>query len=54
MQIRIKIIEKDKDRAEFIANELNNSIVINGNALEEEVLLAEANLDEVRNCFGSD
>ena len=44
--IRIKIIEKDKDRAEFIANELNNSIVINGNALEEEVL-AESNLDEI-------
>ena len=43
---RIKIIEKDKDRAEFIANELNNSIVINGNGLDEDVL-SEANLDEV-------
>jgi len=43
---RIKIIEKDKHRAEFIANELNNSIIINGNGLDEDVL-AEANLDEV-------
>ena len=43
---RIKIIEKDKKRAEFIANELNNSIIINGNGLDEDVL-AEANLDEI-------
>ena len=43
---RIKIIEKDKTRAEHIANELNNSIVINGNGLDESVL-SEANLDEV-------
>ena len=32
--IRIKIIEKDKERAELIANDLNNSIVINGNGLD--------------------
>ena len=44
---RIKIIEKDKERAEFIASELNNTIVINGNGLDEEVLL-EANLDEIQ------
>ena len=43
---RIKIIEKDKDRAEYIANELNNSIIINGNGLDEDVL-SEANLEEV-------
>ena len=43
---RIKIIEKNKDRAELIANELNNSIVINGNGLDEDVL-SEANLDDV-------
>ena len=43
---RVKIIEKDKERAEFIANELNNTIIINGNGLDEDVLL-EANLDEV-------
>jgi len=43
---RIKIIEKNKERAEFIANELNNSIVINGDALDEDVL-SEANLEEV-------
>ena len=43
---RVKIIEKDKERAEFIASELNNTIIINGNGLDEEVLL-EASLDEV-------
>ena len=43
---RIKIIEKDKNRAEFIANELNNTIIINGNGLDEDVL-SEANLDEI-------
>jgi len=43
---RIKIIEKDKNRAEFIAKELNNSIIINGNGLDEDVL-EEANLSEV-------
>ena len=43
---RVKIIEKDKTRAEFIANELNNTIIINGNGLDEDVL-SEANLDEV-------
>ena len=43
---RIKIIEKNKERAEFIANELNNSIIINGDALDEDVL-SEANLDEI-------
>ena len=43
---RVKIIEKDKARAEFIANGLNNSIIINGNGLDEDVL-AEANIDEV-------
>ena len=44
--IRIKIIEKDKNRAEFIANELNNTIVINGNGLDEDIL-EEANLNDV-------
>ncbi len=43
---RIKIIEKNKDRAEYIASELNNTIVINGNGLEEDVL-SEANLEEI-------
>ena len=42
---RIKIIEKNKQRAEYIANELNNSLVINGNGLEEDVL-KEANIDD--------
>jgi trk system potassium uptake protein TrkA len=43
--VRVKIVEKNKDRAEYLANELNDTIVINGNGLDEEVL-AEANLDE--------
>ena len=42
---RIKIIEKNKERAEYIANELNNTLVINGNGLEEDVL-KEANIDD--------
>ena len=36
--LRVKIIEKDKKRAEEIANELSSSIVINGDALDEEIL----------------
>ena len=32
-----KIIEKNKQRAEEIANELSSSIVINGDALDEEI-----------------
>jgi len=42
--VRIKIIEKNKQRAEEIANELSSSIVINGDALDEEIL-KEANLE---------
>ena len=42
---RVKIVEKNKERAEYLANELNDTIVINGNGLDEEVLI-EANLDE--------
>ena len=42
---RVKIIEKDKGRAELIANELNNTIVINGDGLDEDVL-KEANIEE--------
>ena len=42
---RVKIIEKNKERAEFLASELNNTIIINGDALDEEVL-SEANLQE--------
>ncbi|WP_415301297.1 Trk system potassium transporter TrkA [Candidatus Pelagibacter sp. Uisw_134_02] len=44
---RVKIIEKSKERAEVIASQLNNTIVINGDALDEEVLI-EANIDEVQ------
>ena len=45
-EARVKIIEKDKIRAEFIANYLNDTIVINGNGLDEDVL-SEANLEEI-------
>ena len=47
--VRVKIVEKNKERAEYLANELNDTIVINVDGLDEEVL-AEANLDE-RNCL---
>jgi trk system potassium uptake protein TrkA len=42
---RVKIIEKDKERAELIASELTSSIVICGDALDEEIL-KEANIEE--------
>ena len=48
--LRIKIIEKDKKRAEEIANELSSSIVINGDALDEEIL-KEANLEDSETVF---
>ena len=28
--VRVKIVEKDKERAEYLANNLNNTIIING------------------------
>tara|TARA_B100001029_G_scaffold87809_1_gene71965 strand:+ start:696 stop:2069 length:1374 start_codon:yes stop_codon:yes gene_type:complete len=43
--VRVKIIEKNKSRAEEIANELESSIVINGDGLDEEIL-KEANVEE--------
>ena len=42
---RLKIIEKNKERAEYLASELSNTIIINGDGLDEEVL-REANLEE--------
>ncbi len=44
-ETRVKIIEKDKIRAEEIATELSSAIVINGDALDEEIL-KEANLED--------
>ena len=44
--MRVKIIEKNKERAELIASQLNNSIVICGDALDEEIL-KEANIEEI-------
>ena len=45
-EVRIKIIEKNKERAEFLATELSSSIVICGDALDEEIL-KEANIEEI-------
>jgi trk system potassium uptake protein TrkA len=45
-EARIKIIERDKGRAEFLANELDNTLVINGDGLDEDIL-TEVNLEEV-------
>ena len=42
---RVKIIEKNKERAELIATELTSSIIICGDALDEEIL-KEANIEE--------
>ena len=44
--VRVKIVEKNKERAEYLANHLNNTIIINGDGLDEEALI-EANLEEV-------
>ena len=43
--VRVKIVEKNKERAEYLASELNNTIIINGDGLDVEVLV-EANLEE--------
>ena len=44
-EARVKIIEKNKQTAENIATELSSSIVIHGDALDEEIL-KEANIEE--------
>ena len=44
---RVKIIEKNKKRAEEIASDLSSSIVINGDALDDDIL-KEANLEGQR------
>ncbi len=43
--MRVKIVEKNKERAEFLASQLNDTIVIHGDGLDEEVLV-EANMEE--------
>ena len=48
--LRIKIIEKDKIRAEQIAGELSSSIVICGDPLDEKIL-KEANIEEIETVF---
>ena len=48
--MRIKIIEKNKQRAEQIASELSSSIVICGDPLDEKIL-KEANIEEIETVF---
>ncbi len=48
--LRLKIIEKNKNRAEQIAGELSSSIVICGDALDEKIL-KEANIEEIETVF---
>ena len=43
---RVKIIEKNDERAQFVANELNEAMVIKGDGLDENIL-KEVNLDEI-------
>ena len=43
---RVKIIEKDNERAQYVANELNEAMVIKGDGLDENIL-KEVNLDEI-------
>ena len=48
--LRTKIIEKDKIRAEQIAEELSSAIVICGDPLDEKIL-KEANIEEIETVF---
>ncbi len=43
---RIKIIEKNDERAQYVANELNEAMVIKGDGLDENIL-KEVNLEEI-------
>ncbi len=44
-RIKVKLIERDRARAEFVAEQLSRTIVLNGDALDAG-LLAEANVTE--------
>ena len=43
---RIKIIEKNDERAQYVANELNEAMVIKGDGLDENIL-KEVNIEEI-------
>ena len=43
---RIKMIEKNEERAQHVANELNETMVIKGDGLDENIL-KEVNLEEI-------
>jgi trk system potassium uptake protein TrkA len=43
-QVNVKLIEMNRERAEFVASQLNKTIVINGDALDHEIL-SEANIE---------
>ncbi len=40
-QYQVKVIERDRERAKFISEELKKSIVLHGNAADEDLLLEE-------------
>lgn len=42
---RIKVIDIDRDRAEFVSDQLKKTIVLNGDALQQEIL-TEANVQD--------
>ncbi|PPR78508.1 MAG: Trk system potassium uptake protein TrkA [Alphaproteobacteria bacterium MarineAlpha2_Bin1] len=48
--ISLKLIEKDRKRAEFVAENLNNIVVINGDSLEKEIL-TEANVSNAESVI---
>jgi len=44
-RIKVKLIERDRERAEYVAERLNRTIVLNGDVLDA-ALLAEANVSD--------
>lgn len=45
-EFHIKLIERDKDRVEFLATQLSKTIVLSGNASDKDLLLAE-NIEDI-------
>ena len=41
MKIKVKVIEKDKNRCEFLSEELTNATIINGDGTDRSLLLEE-------------
>ena len=47
--ISVSIIENDNERAKFIADQLNNTLVLNGDGLDQTIL-DEANIKDTDMC----